>query len=409
MTIVIHGATVATVDADDTVIYDGAVAVAGDRILSVGQSGEMLARYPQAEKIDATGKAIMPGFANVHTHLHMTLARGIYEDLSPPHRPPFTSGLAPLPMPALDPDELRIFCQLGVLEALRCGTTAILEDATGIETYVEDLAATGVRFLLTERAWDKAKGSIGDPSPFEVDRKLGERCLARIETLHGKRHGTADGRIRIGVSAWAPDMCSPELLRDVRALQQKLETVATIHLNQIWGEVAAVKTERGCLPTEYLDDLGFLTDRLIAAHCRCMVPQEEKRLLGEPGHGRLQLGHRRPARLEPAHRRPRSLSAVGSPWAPTTWRRTWSRCCAPGLFMERVRRQDGRQPTPEQVHPLGNRQWLSRDWDCRWRRARRRQQGRSHHDRPAAAASGAASCASSPTTCTRDRAATSRR
>ena len=154
MTLVIHGATVATVDADDRVIYDGAVAVEGDRIASVGPSREVLARYPQAEKIDASGKAIMPGFANVHTHLHMTLARGIYEDLSPPHRPPFTSGLAPLPMPPLNPDELSIFCQLGVLEAIRCGTTAILEDATGIETYVEDLAATGVRFLLTERARD---------------------------------------------------------------------------------------------------------------------------------------------------------------------------------------------------------------------------------------------------------------
>src|SRR5262245_8584796 len=255
MTIVIHSATVATVDANDTVIYDGAVAIEGGRIASVGSSREVLARYPQAEKIDAAGKAVMPGFANVHTHLHMTLARGIYEDLSPPHKPPFTSGLAPLPMPPLQPEEHTIFCQLGVLEAIRCGTTAILEDATGIETYADAMAATGLRFLLTERAWDKAKGSIGDPAPFEVDRKLGERCLTRIEALHGKRHGTADGRIRTGVSAWAPDMCSPELLRDVRALQQKLGAFATIHLNQIWGEVAAVRVERGCLPTEYLDEL----------------------------------------------------------------------------------------------------------------------------------------------------------
>src|SRR5262245_58297139 len=244
MTIVIHGATVATVDANDTVIYDGAVAVEADRITSVGKSQEVLARYPQAEKIDAAGKAVMPGFANVHTHLHMTLARGIYEDLSPPHRPPFTSGLAPLPMPPLEPDELSIFCQLGVLEAIRCGTTAILEDATGIETYVEDLAATGVRFLLTERAWDKAKGSIGDPAPFQVDRKLGERCLERIEALHGKRHGSADGRIRIGVSAWAPDMCSPELLREVRALLQKLDAVGTHHIIQIRYGVVRVMARR---------------------------------------------------------------------------------------------------------------------------------------------------------------------
>jgi 5-methylthioadenosine/S-adenosylhomocysteine deaminase len=349
MTIVIHGATVATVDADDTVIYDGAVAVEGDRIASVGKTADVLARHPQAERIDAAGKAVMPGFANVHTHLHMTLARGIYEDLSPPHRPPFTSGLAPLPLPALEPEELSIFCQLGVLEAIRCGTTAILEDATGIETYAEALSATGVRFLLTERAWDKAKGSIGDPAPFELDRTLGERCLARIEALHGKRHGTAEGRVRIGVSAWAPDMCSPELLRDVRALQQKLDTVATVHLNQIWGEVAAVKAERGCLPTEYLDELGFLNDRLIAAHCRCMEPNEEKRL----GRAKVTVSFNSAiAARRGLSPRIADLEAYGCRIAMGTdnMAEDMVEVLRTGLFMERVRRQDGRQPTPEHVH-----------------------------------------------------------
>ena len=349
MTIVIHGAAVATVDADDTVIYDGAVAVEADRIVAVGSSREVLARYPQAERIDGTGKAVMPGFANVHTHLHMTLARGVYEDLSPPHKPPFTSGLSPLPLPPVNPDEHRIFCQLAVLEAIRSGTTAILEDATGIESYADALAATGVRFLLTERAWDKAKGSIGDPAPFEVDRKLGERCLGNIEALHAKRHGTADGRIRVGVSAWAPDMCSPELLRDVRALQQKLDAVATIHLNQIWGEVAAVKAERGCLPTEYLDEIGFLNDRLITAHCRCMEPQEEKRL----GRAKVTVSFNSAiAARRGLSPRIADLEQYGCRIAMGTdnMAEDMVEVVRTGLFMERVRRQNGRQPTPEQVH-----------------------------------------------------------
>jgi 5-methylthioadenosine/S-adenosylhomocysteine deaminase len=349
MTIVIYGGAVATVDAADTVIYDGAVAVEADRIVAVGPSREVLARFPAAERIDADGKAVMPGFANVHTHLHMTLARGIYEDLSPPHKPPFTSGLAPLPLPPLDPDEHRVFCKLGVLEAIRSGTTAILEDATGIEAYADDMAATGVRFLLTERAWDKAKGSIGDPAPFEMDRKLGERCLARIEALHSKRHGTADGRIRTGVSAWAPDMCSPELLRDVRSLQQKLDAVATIHLNQIWGEVAAVRSERGCLPTEYLDDLGFLNDRLIAAHCRCMEPQEEKRL----GRAKVTVSFNSAiAARRGLSPRIADLEQYGCNIAMGTdnMAEDMVEVVRTGLFMERVRRQDGCRPTPEQVH-----------------------------------------------------------
>jgi 5-methylthioadenosine/S-adenosylhomocysteine deaminase len=254
-----------------------------------------------------------------------------------------------LPLPPLDPDEHRVFCKLGVLEAIRSGTTAILEDATGIAAYADDMAATGVRFLLTERAWDKAKGSIGDPAPFEMDRKLGERCLARIEALHSKRHGTADGRIRVGVSAWAPDMCSPELLRDVRALQQKLDTVATIHLNQIWGEVAAVKSERGCLPTEYLDYLGFLNDRLIAAHCRCMEPQEEKRL----GRAKVTVSFNSAiAARRGLSPRIADLEQYGCNIAMGTdnMAEDMVEVVRTGLFMERVRRKDGCKPTPEQVH-----------------------------------------------------------
>ncbi len=349
MTIVIYGAAVATVEADDTVIYDGAVAVDGNRIAAVGSSREVLAKYPAAERIDAHGKAVMPGFANVHTHLHMTLARGIYEDLSPAHKPPFGSGLSPLPLPPVTPDEHRLFCKLGVLEAIRSGTTAILEDATGIDDYADDLAATGVRFRLTERAWDKARGSIGDQSGFEADRRIGERCLDRMAALHHKRHGTHDDRIRVGVSAWAPDMCSPELLRDVRALQQKLDTVATIHLNQIWGEVAAVKSVRGRLPTEYPDEIGCLNDRLIAAHCRYMEPHEEARL-GKAGVS-VSFNSAIAARrgLSP---RIADLEAMGCRIAMGTdnMAEDMVEVVRKGLFMERVRRRDGRLPTPEQVH-----------------------------------------------------------
>jgi 5-methylthioadenosine/S-adenosylhomocysteine deaminase len=131
--------------------------------------------------------------------------------------------------------------RLAALEAIRSGTTAALEDGSNVENYAQSIADTGLRLLLCEKAWDKAKGNIGDPGPFDVDAALGESCIRKIEALHAKWHGARNGRITVGVSAWAPDMCSPDLLRKLRALQDKLDTVATIHLNQIWGEVSAVE------------------------------------------------------------------------------------------------------------------------------------------------------------------------
>ena len=251
----------ATVDRNDTVHHDAAVAVQDDRIAAVGPSQDIVARFPGAEVVDGAGKVVMPGFANIHTHFTLTIAKGIYEDLSPPHKPPFTSGLAPLPVPELiGRGDDRVMVRLAALEAIRSGTTAILEDAhRHRELRASDLADTGLRFLLRERAWDKAKGTIGDPGAVRGGpQRSASAASPASRRLHAKWHGMADGRIRVGVSAWAPDMCSPELLaRRLRALQEKLDTVATIHLNQIWGEVAAVKAVRDRLPTEYLADLGF--------------------------------------------------------------------------------------------------------------------------------------------------------
>jgi len=345
--IVIHNAVIATVDDRDRVHYGGAIAIEGDRITAIGTTAEVLARYPQAELIDGSTKMVMPGFANVHTHLTMTLARGVFEDLSPPHRPPFSGGLSPIPLPEVTADERSIMAQLGALEALRSGTTLLLEDSNDVDHYAGALAATGLRFLLGERAFDRVGTSIGDPAPFKLDRALGQKHIETIRRNFRDWNGTADGRLRIAVSAWAPDMCSPELLGDLRALQRELDTFATIHLNQIWGEVAAVKAHRNRLPTEYLADLGFLHDRLICAHCRCMEPEEEK-LLGAAGVTvafNAAIAARRG--LSP---RIADLEAHGCTIAmgSDNMAEDMVEVARTGLFMERVRRQDGRNPTPEQ-------------------------------------------------------------
>ena len=205
-----------------------------------------------------------------------------------------------------------------------------------------------MRFLLGERAYDRTGTSIGDPAPYRLDRAMGQRHLRIIEDTFGKWNGKADGRLRIAVSAWAPDMCSPELLRDLRALQQRLDTWATIHLNQIWGEVAAVKAHRNRRPTEYLADLGFLHDRLICAHCRCMESAEEK-ILGAAGvtvSFNAAIAARRGLSPRIAELEAHGCTiAMGS----DNMAEDMVEVLRTGLFMERVRREDGRNPTPEQA------------------------------------------------------------
>jgi 5-methylthioadenosine/S-adenosylhomocysteine deaminase len=88
MQTMIHHTTIVSVDDACTVPYDAAIIVEAGRIAATGPTDELLARYPEAERSDGRGKAVMPGFAHRHTHLTMILPGGIYGDLSPAHTSP---------------------------------------------------------------------------------------------------------------------------------------------------------------------------------------------------------------------------------------------------------------------------------------------------------------------------------
>ena len=238
--------------------------------------------------------------------------------------------------------------QLGALEAIRSGTTLVLEEGTRLDAYAEALVATGLRLVLCERAWDRANASIGQLGPFTADAALAEAGLSRIAALHAHWDGRNDGRVRVGLAAWAPDLCSPELLARLGKLRSELDVLATIHLNQVWGEVAAVQKQRGVLPTEYVARAGFLSDRLVAAHCRCMTAEEE-RVLG---------ASRAAVAVNPAIAARRGLAAriddleragclitLGT----DNMAEDMVEVIRTALFMERVRRADGQHPTPEQA------------------------------------------------------------
>ena len=68
---------VVTMDGERNIIDGGAVALAKDRIIDVGDSAQLEARYQPKQSIDATGMVVLPGLINAHTHIGMHLARGV--------------------------------------------------------------------------------------------------------------------------------------------------------------------------------------------------------------------------------------------------------------------------------------------------------------------------------------------
>src|SRR5690349_19284632 len=128
--------TVVTVD---LVREDVALAVEGDRIAAIGATDEVLRTRRNADVIDGRGKALFPGLINCHAHLAATLERGFNEDFGFPN----SAKLAVRPASLLQGEEATLMVIVGALEAIRTGTTTLVENSSGIAAHTSALAQTG--------------------------------------------------------------------------------------------------------------------------------------------------------------------------------------------------------------------------------------------------------------------------
>jgi cytosine/adenosine deaminase-related metal-dependent hydrolase len=154
--------------------------------------------------------------------------------------------------------------------------------------------------------------------------------------------------------AHAPEACSRELLRAARALAERRDIGTTIHLDQSHWEVESVMNVRGVRPAEYLFQHDFLSPRLVAAHCRFMTPGEISHL----GRSRASVSHNAAMAARRAAAPPiLALNAAGCRIAMGTdnMAHDMLESMRTGLFVERIARQDGERPWPEDVLEWGTR------------------------------------------------------
>jgi cytosine/adenosine deaminase-related metal-dependent hydrolase len=263
----------ATVVNADSVRNDLAVAVAGDAIAAIGPTDQILETYRNADVYDANGKAIVPGLINCHAHLTATLERGFNEDFGFPN----SARLSERPASLLRGDESTLMVQVGALEAIKTGTTTIVENAGGIGRYADALAKSGLRVVFAESIRD-SENVAGPMSPDGLARsetprfsaRVRDEGIQRIGDLFGKWHGAEGGRVSVFPAAALAETSSPELLIAVREFAEKHDVGYTIHLSQSKAEVDFMLKHHGLRPPAFLDSHGFLGPRLFAAHCRYM-------------------------------------------------------------------------------------------------------------------------------------------
>jgi 5-methylthioadenosine/S-adenosylhomocysteine deaminase len=274
-----------TVVTFDAVRDDAALVVEGNKIAAIDSTDAILRTYRDAEIYDGRGKALLPGLINCHAHMAAVLARGFNEDFGFPN----SARLAVQPASLLQRDEETLMVRVAALEAIRTGTTTIVENTGNISRHAAALAQTGLRCVFAESVSD-SENVAGPMSPVGLARseaprfsaKLRDEGLQRVNDLFTAWHGAERGRVSVFPAAALAETSSPELLRAVRELAEKHDLGYTIHLSQSVPEVEFMLRHHGLRPPAFLDKHGFLGPRLFAAHCR-YVDAGDIALLGRSG------------------------------------------------------------------------------------------------------------------------------
>ena len=260
--LLISGGTIVTMNAKREVIDDGAIAIKNGKIELVGKRTDVLTQVLPKRTINAAGKIIIPGLINGHTHVPMTLFRGIADDLDLQEW--LTKYIFPSEAKNVTEPFVRVGTRLGLAEMIRGGTTTYCDMYYFEDAVADETKKAGVRGVLGETV-------IDFPVP---DNKTYQEALAYTERFIKKWQN--DPLIVPAIAPHAPYTVSGEHLLEARDLSNRLKAPLVIHLAEATSEIDYIQQKHpGMRPIEYVDSIGFLTNRTIAAH---VIQANEKEL-----------------------------------------------------------------------------------------------------------------------------------
>ena len=249
----IAGGAVVTMDGQRRIIDPGFVAIRQDKIVAVGEwSPAQRGRWRARNFVDGRGKAVLPGLINAHTHLPMTLLRGVADDLD------LQEWLNRYIFPAEARNVTRPYVvtgtQLGLIEMIRGGITTYVDMYYFEDAIAEETKRAGVRGVLGETV-------IDFPVP---DNQTWAEAMAYTVKFIERWKG--DPLIIPAIAPHALYTVSAEHLHEVRALAERYDVPIVTHLAEAPTETEFALKNFQERPAAYLDRLGFLSPRVILAH-----------------------------------------------------------------------------------------------------------------------------------------------
>jgi 5-methylthioadenosine/S-adenosylhomocysteine deaminase len=264
--LLVTGGTVVSMDAARTIYDDGAVAIRGDRIVAVGKRSEVEAKYQAHEIIHARGKLILPGFINGHTHVPMTLFRGLHDDVTLDEW--LHKYIFPAEAKNVNQEFVRWGTRLAAAEQIRAGVTTFADMYYFEDAIAEETKAAGMRGVLGETF-------IDFPAP---DNRTEAETLAYTEKFLSKWQG--DPLIHPACAPHSIYTCSRKTLQDAAALARKYHSAILIHVAEMKKEWEDSEQQNGMSPVQYLNTIGVLGPDVVAAHC-IYVDEKDFQILSE--------------------------------------------------------------------------------------------------------------------------------
>jgi len=264
----ITGAHILTIDQNMTEYKRGSIYISGNRINWIGPDIQQPENCMIREKIDVSGKIILPTFFNSHNHAAMSIFRGLGNDQSLDKW--LNEFIWPAERDLMNPATVYSGTLLSVIEMVRSGS-GIFSDMYFFEDEVARVCEeVGIRGIIGEAIFDFPTPSCATPQKaMELTRQLYRRF---------SNHPL----INISVAVHAPYTCSPDVIRQAGELSEELNIPANVHLAETMAEIETMAERYGKTPVQYLYDLGFLSGRTVAHHS-IHLTQDDRHLLKETG------------------------------------------------------------------------------------------------------------------------------
>lgn len=265
-TTLLTGGMVMCLGAADRIYDSGYVVVEGDRIAEVGDATALGAGRAFDEVIDCTGKLLMPGLVNAHTHTPMTLFRGLAEGVSLLTMDGWYNTIRLLEL-AMTADMVGASVEVACAEMIRTGTTTFADQYFFMDEIIPVVERSGLRGALAYGVVE-----LDDPAARERELAALDGFLEAIGSVGG-------GRLRgwVGPHAFFVDN-SPETMQAELRLARKYDTGIHIHLSTTGEEDAYCAAHYGMSAVRKMDELAMFDQPLMAAHA-LTIPQADWALL----------------------------------------------------------------------------------------------------------------------------------